>query len=382
MPLRTLIPCICFTWYFTFISGIQPVAKLIPAPRITADSTVTVTFSAVGDLMCHSDEFLYAQDGKDEYDFKPFFSYIKPIIQKSDIALANFETVLAGAGSKYSGYPFFNSPDTFADAVRDAGFSVLTCANNHCLDRGEKGILRTQKVLHEKNFVTLGTNKSWAERDSIRLVTVKGLKIALLAYSYNTNGNPIPKGKEYLVNVIDTCRISTDLQAARPKADIVLVFFHFGEEYQRYPNSNQEKLVRLCISQGADIILGSHPHVIQPMQKYAAGHGAKLDSVLCVYSMGNFISGQRWRYSDAGCIITFLIEKNVTRGTMNLKELQTMPTWVYKGRKDGRKIFSILPASSDLEQPEFSFLSPVDKAKAREAYQDSQKKLWEYLMPH
>ena len=160
----------------------------------SSDSTVTVTLSAVGDIMCHSGQFDYARVAKDSFDFNPVFRYVKQHLSKSDFTFGNLETVFAGKSAKYSGYPRFNSPSELLDALKNTGFDLLTTSNNHSLDRDEIGILRTINELNKRSLNYNGTYVSQRDRDSIRIFNIKGVRIAFLAYSYGTNGNPIPKG--------------------------------------------------------------------------------------------------------------------------------------------------------------------------------------------
>ena len=169
---------------------------------IQMDSSVTISISVVGDLMCHGPQFEYARVGKDSFDFSPVYRNVKKYLESSDFTFGNLETVTAGKESKgYTGYPFFNTPASYITALKDVGFDLLVTANNHSLDRSEKGIIRTINEIDSRNLKYVGTYKSQRDRDSIRIFDVKGIKIAVLAYSYGTNGNPIPKGKNYLINL-------------------------------------------------------------------------------------------------------------------------------------------------------------------------------------
>lgn len=207
-----------------------------------ADSTITITLSVVGDIMCHAPQFEYARVSKDSFDFNPVFRYVAKNLSESDFTFGNLETVTAGKEAKYSGYPMFNSPSALLDALKNAGFDLLITSNNHSLDRGESGIRKTINELKSRDINYTGTHLSQADRDSIRVFNIKNISIAFLAYSYGTNGNPIPIGKSYLINLIDLNLIKEDISRAKKlKPDLVLVYFHFGEEYRREPNAYQKK---------------------------------------------------------------------------------------------------------------------------------------------
>lgn len=333
------------------------------------DSIVTIKISATGDLMCHSVQFNYAKVSNDSFDFNPVFEYVKEIISKSDFAFGNLETVLAGSTKNYSGYPFFNTPNSFVEAVKNAGFDLLITSNNHSLDRGEDGILRTINELDKLNLNHTGTFRTQSDRDSIRIFDIKGIKMGVIAYSYGTNGNPIPIHKSYLINIIDEELIASDIRKARKNgAEVVLVNFHFGEEYQREPNSFQEEVVSKTVAAGADIIIGGHPHVIQPLKIFKTSD-AKLDSGFVAYSLGNFISNQRWRYSDAGIILTLSISKNIFNDSIFVSGIEYHPVWVFKGATNFGNRYIILP--EDHNNYLYDFMTDKDKRLMEEAFSDT-----------
>lgn len=340
------------------------------------DSSITISITAVGDLMCHLIEADYAKTASDSFNFNPYFDSVRKYIESSDFAFANLETVTAGKSAGYSGYPMFNSPDQFITAIKNAGFKLISTANNHAIDRGESGVLRTIKQLRNNNLNYNGTFTSQKDRDSIRIFDIKGIKVAFLAYTYGTNGNKVPR--PYLINIIDTSLIHNDIKAARNKgAEIVLVHFHFGKEYQRYPIDYQKNVVNATISYGADLIIGGHPHVIEPAY-YFKSYDPKLDSGFVAYSLGNFLSNQRWRYSDAGVILTIKIEKKIPEDKFYISSVEYTPTWVFKGKIDNKNSFEILPAklAFDKEYPEY--LTNKDLGKMRQAFEDTQFILTRY----
>jgi poly-gamma-glutamate capsule biosynthesis protein CapA/YwtB (metallophosphatase superfamily) len=335
---------------------------------VQSDSTAAASIAVVGDLMCHSVQYKYARVNSDSFDFRPVYRLVKDLISSADFAFGNLETVTAGKKKGFSGYPFFNSPDEFVSALKDAGFDLLTTSNNHSLDRGEEGLLRTINQVTFNGLGYNGTFSSKADRDSIRIFEINGIRVAFLAYSYGTNGLPIPKGKNYLINLIDTVLIKNDIEAARQNnSDFVLVHYHFGEEYKREPSGSQEYLVNKTIDYGADIIIGGHPHVLQPAE-FKKGSARSIDSVFVIYSMGNFISNQQWRYSDAGVILNLNLSKNFKTGRKTVDYISITPTWVFKGKTNRGNEYIIIPEGSDT--PELNF-NKETKLKMAQAFEDT-----------
>ena len=369
-----LIPI--FSWLF--INGIKQVNDYQQEKPLPKDSVVTITISTVGDLMCHSVEYNYAKVSPDSFNFNPFFNYIKPYLSKSDFLFGNIETVLAGKKKGYSGYPLFNSPSAFLAPLKNVGFDLVTTANNHALDKGRKGLLNTIRELKKYKLNYDGTFISQQDRDSIRIFNIKGIQTAFLAYTYGTNGNVISKGEDYLINIIDTTLIKKDILSARKDgAEIVIVYFHFGQEYSRTPSEFQKTIVTKTIKYGADIIIGGHPHVIQPVEFFKTKH-AKLDSGFVAYSVGNFLSNQRWRYSDAGVILTIHITKNFNTDSIYISKISFLPTWVYKGKTTEGKKYLILPAKLTNADSSLTFLTKNDKFKMKQAFNDTKNILTKY----
>ncbi len=260
-----------------------------------------------GDLMQHMPQVRAARRQDGTFDYSETFRYVKPFFEEADFAMLNFETTLTPT-SRYTGYPMFRSPAQLADAIRDIGIDAVVMANNHICDNGRTGI-----EYMTARFDSLGIVHTGAFIDSTRYrmnhplrFEVKGIRFALLNYTYDTNGVPIPKGT--IVNLIDTTVIQNDLKRIdRSETDCIIVFFHWGDEYVRKPNDTQRKLAELCHRYGTEIVMGSHPHVIQPFEtRYDT------DSIVrsvTVYSLGNFVSNQRDRYKNGGLIVTLDVEK-------------------------------------------------------------------------
>ena len=345
---------------------------------ILSDSTMTISISAVGDIMCHSVQFDYAQVSKNSFDFNPVFRMVSEHLSKSDFTFGNLETVFAGKKAKYTGYPRFNSPSQLADALKNAGFDLLTTSNNHSLDRGEEGIRRTIAELDSRNINYSGTYVDQRDRDSIRIFNIRGVSIAFLAYSYGTNGHPVPKGKSYLINMIDFDLIRKDIEKAKLlKPDLILVHYHFGEEYQREPNVFQKEVVQRTIEMGADIIIGGHPHVLQPVQ-FIKSNNSVFDSVFVAYSLGNFISNQRKRYADAGGILTLSISKNMYDKSIRISEIEFIPTWVFKGNTGNKNEYVILPSIPSMNDSSINYLDKSQNNKIKESINDSKEVIAKY----
>jgi len=342
------------------------------------DSVVTTKLCFVGDLMCHSTQFNYAKVGVDTFDFTGVYREVKQFLSKADFTIGNLETVIAGKNKGYSGYPYFNAPDDFVYALKDAGLDLLITANNHALDQGWEGVKRTIDVINEYNIHLAGTFISQEDRDSIRIFQMNSIKVAILAYSENTNGLPIPKGKDFIINLIDEELIKRDVDRTREKnVDIVLVHLHYGPEYNREPSDYQKQIVQKIIEFGADIIIGGHPHVIQPVDFFKTNN-TKLDSGFVAYSMGNFISNQRWRYSDAGLILNIEISKNIYTDSIYISEVNYLPTWVFKGETERGREYIILPSQLAENDSIFTFLTDSDRKLMNEAFNDTKEIISKY----
>jgi poly-gamma-glutamate capsule biosynthesis protein CapA/YwtB (metallophosphatase superfamily) len=282
-----------------------------PEKEIAEEETIsTATLTAVGDILIHSTVYEKAYIGDGKYDFTGMFELVKPYLSKSDIAMANQETMIGGTEIGVSTYPSFNSPYEVGDALQDSGVDLVTIANNHTLDRGETAILNALNHWDELGIPYTGAYRSEDDSIDIRTITENDITFSFLSYTYGTNGIPVPEGKEYLVNLIELERIKAEIQDAKELSDVIVVSLHFGNEYQRLPSEEQKELATEVANAGADIIIGHHPHVLQPVEWIEREDGKK---TFVAYSLGNFISGQRWDYKDIGGILQLTVEK-VTKG--------------------------------------------------------------------
>ncbi|MCQ4725139.1 CapA family protein [Anaerotignum faecicola] len=295
---------------------------------IKNEETSEVKLTFIGDIMCHSWQYNEAYNSETgEYDFNHNYQDVKKYFDNADLVIGNFETVLAGEGAGgYSDYPIFNSPDSFAEAMKNAGIDIVTTANNHCMDKRAAGLLRTIDVLDSLGIEHIGTYKSAEDRENILIKDVNGIKIAFLSYTYGTNGIPAPEG--YLVNMLDENLIKNDISRAKAEgADFIVVLPHMGVEYETYTRDAYKEWADKMFEAGADIVVASHPHVLQPMEfkEVDNGDGTTRDCFV-IYSMGNFISSQTTPPRNAGIILNINIKKE---GEMRpeISQVSFVPIW-------------------------------------------------------
>lgn len=295
-------------------------------------SDTTFTMTAVGDIMCHNTQYKDAYNSEtNTYDFSYVFENISSHTKTADICIGNLETTFAGEDRGYSSYPRFNTPDSLAYELKSIGFDVLSTAGNHALDMGYDGLSRTINVLNDADISHLGTYTSQEEQDKVLIKFVKGLKIAFINYTYGTNGIPVPSDKNYCVNLNNKELIKKHINTAKSKnADIIVACMHWGTEYQTKPNSSQEDLADFLIQNGVNIILGTHPHVLQPYEKKTVilDDGSTKEGFV-VYSLGNFISDQNAKYTRDSIILNLTITKHVD-GTVSVDKVEPVPIYMYK----------------------------------------------------
>ncbi|MGX4670639.1 CapA family protein [Cerasibacillus sp. JNUCC 74] len=298
-----------------------------------------ISIAAVGDMLIHSEVYEDAKT-KNGYDFTPMLKDVKPFLKDATITTANQETVIGGQALGLSSYPSFNSPFEVGDALKDAGVDIVTLANNHTLDRGEKAIQQAIKHWEKIDMMYTGAYKSKKDQQRIRVYkTEAGIDVAFLAYTYGTNGIPVPKGKDYLVNLIDKEKIAKDVAQAKKQADAVILQLHVGTEYKMLPNQEQKDLVQFAADQGVHAVIGHHPHVLQPFNWVKGKNGNKM---FVAYSLGNFLSGQDELYRRFGGIVKFQITKSEKDGktTIEVNHPAFLPTFVkFKQEAD----FQVLP---------------------------------------
>ncbi|NLT50956.1 MAG: CapA family protein [Ignavibacteria bacterium] len=310
------------------------------APQEKPVTVTEITFNFIGDLMMHSPQRDYAKTDSG-YDFNPVFEYVRKTLQSADFTVGNLETVV-NSEKPYSGYPCFNSPEEYLKAIKSCGFDLLYLANNHIYDYGSYGLESTIKETEKYGFLTTGYTVKNDSLKSYRIVKVKGVKIGFPAYTYGTNLGAQSNKSKTTVNVIDSAKITNDIRKIREMgAELIIVYFHFGNEYQRTENNYQRKTEEIALKAGADIIIASHPHVIQPVRFYSDS-SANIDTGFTAYSLGNFISNQRWRYSDCGIILNFSISRQDISRKFSLGDVKYLPVWVYKGNTGEKREYKII----------------------------------------
>ena len=309
----------------------------------TVAPAVKIRIAAVGDVLTHLQIIDSARDYRTGgYDFAPILAPIAPYLSAADYTIANLETRLAGAGEGFGGYPLLNSPDELAAGLKSAGIDLLATANNHSLDQGWEGVLATLDTVEAAGLAHVGTYRSQAERDVPFVVGVSGIKLAFLNYTAETNGLPLPRGREFAVGVLDPLTVAGDVRAARARgAELVIAILHYGNEYARIPSGSQVKVSEQLLAAGVDAIIGSHPHVVEPIERVLDSSDPRAAGKFVAYSLGNFISGQRWRYSDSGIVLYLDIEKD--RSGARIAGVEYLPIYVERGEVDGRVQYRVVP---------------------------------------
>lgn len=326
-------------------NGDHDAAMVIDTPPPPPDTLETFTLAFTGDLMCHDVQFERAKT-KDGYDFTPCYAPVKDILSAADFTIGNLETTLPGPKVCCTGYPTFGSPDEYAQAVKDAGFDFVTTSNNHSMDKGWEGVKRTLEVLDTLGLHHTGTYLSQEDQDSIRIYDIKGTKVAILAYTYGTNYIPLPTGKPWAVNMIDDHKVVEEVPAARAAgAELVLVIYHFGKEYRHHPDQYQKNAVDRAVKAGADLVIGGHPHVLQPVDFYQTDSTATLKEGVVAWSLGNFISNQSAHPRRSSIILEIEITRHLETDEMWVSAVNYTPTWVYRGSDPEVKIHKVFPAA-------------------------------------
>jgi len=308
--------------------------------------TDTLRIIFAGDIMGHAPQITSAEVVKDKkYNYEPCFEYVKPLLEGADLAIGNLEVTLPGK-PPYQGYPMFRSPDDLATAIKNAGFDILATANNHSNDSRGPGVVNTLTTLRNLGFQQTGTFKNQRDREQFYplMVYKNGFKIALLNYTYGTNG--VPTDTPTIVNLIDTALIRRDMAEARArKPHYIIVFMHWGLEYQLQENPEQRSLAKFLIKQGADMIIGAHPHVVQPIKmETAPGPDGKNKEVLVVYSLGNFISNQQKPHTDGGILFQVDLLKQKGSPEVNVGNYGYLPVYRYVHKPaSGKSTYFALP---------------------------------------
>ncbi|MEI3436180.1 MAG: CapA family protein [Clostridia bacterium] len=305
---------------------------------------INFTMTAIGDTLCHNTQYWDAYNSSTkQYDFSYVYDDIKDYTSSADITIGSLETTFAGEDRGYSNYPVFNSPDSLATGLKDIGVDVISLAGNHALDYGYSGICRTIDVLDNVGISHLGTYKSAEDQNKILIKDVKGVKIAFINYTYGTNGIPVPSDKPYCLNLIDKDLISKQIkQAKEQNVDMIVACMHWGTEYKTSANYEQKELADFLFKSGVDIILGNHPHVLEPMEKktITLDDGSTKD-VFVVYALGNFTADQRAEITRDSAILNLDITKD-SDGKILINKVSYVPIYMYKNSASKVHKFKIL----------------------------------------
>lgn len=315
---------------------------------------ITFTLTSLGDTLCHNTQYWDAYNSKiDEYDFSYVYEDIKNYTLSSDITIGSLETTFAGKEKGYSNYPTFNTPDSLATALKDIGVDVVSLAGNHALDYGYTGLCRTIDVFNNIGLSHLGTYKTAEDQEKILIKDVKGVKIAFINYTYGTNGIPLPSGKDFCVNLIDKDFIKKQInQAKEQNVDMIVACMHWGTEYRTTANSEQKDLANFLFENGVDVILGNHPHVLEPMEKktITLQDGTTKD-VFVVYALGNFTADQRDEITRDSAILNLTITKN-SDGKISIDKVNYVPIYMYKNTNVSTHKFKILDIEKTIKDYE------------------------------
>ena len=344
----------------------EPTTTEPPPPQVTS----TVTVRSAGDVLIHIPVFQNAKQSDGTYDFTHIFTYSEEIISGCDYFVANLETTLGGTnGRSYTGFPRFNSPDSIIDALKGAGVDCLLTANNHTYDTNGAGVIRTIEKIEEANLDYTGTRKT-ADGSKYLVKNIEGIGFGLACYTYET---PTTEGRKALNGLLvdtQTAPLINSFNPGKPdsfyaelennisemkkqSADIIAVYIHWGEEYQLTQNAKQKEIAQKLCDMGVDVIIGGHPHVVQPMDLLTSTDGKH--KTVCVYSVGNFLSNQRRNlmglktgHTEDGLILEMTFSK-YSDGTVIFESVDAIPTWVHLYSQGGKKVHSIVPLQGNLD---------------------------------
>ena len=351
----------------------------------------SATVMSIGDIMVHSPQLNGALNSSTgDYNFDCYFKEIAPYFATSDLNVGNLEVTFGGNESReFSGYPLFNTPDSLADSIKNAGFNLLLTSNNHCYDTGLAGLKRTAQVLKQKGIEFTGTKETDADPAYV-IKQVNNINIGIINYTYETkcltegrkylNGNPVNSEANGLINSFNYDKldafyseIGAYLKEMDTKgAEFKVVYIHWGNEYQTYSNTYQKSIAQKLCNMGVDMIIGSHPHVIQPIELVTSEDSQ--NTTVCLYSMGNAVSNQRQELmtscpsgnTEDGMIFEFVLKK--TKAGVTLESLDLTPTWVNKYLVSGKYNYTIYPIENPNDLGKYSF-NATALSKAQKSYE-------------
>ena len=418
-PLATVLTCmLAFLAAGLFIKCVVDLVDTIPAnPGTSISSTTTVettegdigsqtgsvkvvssaTISSQGDLLMHKPVIETCVDKNGKYDFSSIFRYVKDYVAGYDYAVANFETTLGGPNYPYQGNPSFNTPDSFADTLAATGYDMMLTANNHCADTTASGVVRTVEQLRNRNLATVGTQKDSSEQDFM-VVEINGIRLGITCYTYATDetddGRPSLNRNSFLTksgivnyfmeNKLDRFygEVKTQISGMQQQGvDAILFYIHWGVEYETTENEAQNKIAQKLCDLGVDVIIGGHPHVVQPMELLQSTQDPTHRTV-CIYSLGNVVSNQRegidesfaGGFTEDGAIFNVTFEK-YSDGTVAIANVDVLPTWVNMHTTNGVKEYNVLPLDMRKESQwkDMFHINDATAKKAKESYDRTMK---------
>ncbi|MBP7175518.1 MAG: CapA family protein [Thermoclostridium sp.] len=333
--------------------NVEPTAVPTAAPTPTPMPIITASILSAGDVIMHGSVFKSGATDDGTYDYRYIFDKVKPYIDDADFSLVSFEGVVMETDKNYTGYPLFNAPPAIMSAFADTGFDMVNQANNHSLDRKLKGLIESRNLIKQENMQVIGTYENAAE-PRFRIQNLNGIKVGFLAYTYgcNLNENALTEEQRSAhLSLINTDKMKTEIEALSPQVDFVIVMMHWGLEYRKQASSEQQQLAADLFSWGADIILGSHPHVVQPSEVLEVNGETKYVN----YAMGNFLSNQIKgtiddkninEFTEDGMMVNLTLQKDLETGKASLVKVKHIPTWVYRYTVNGVYKYSICPVPS------------------------------------
>jgi len=359
----------------------EELTPTLEQPPETVEKNTEIDILFAGDIMLHMPQINSAKVSFG-YDFTPPFQYVKPYVEKADFAIANIETSFSDKDKPFSGFPLFNSPVEILDAIKLTGFDLLSTANNHVLDQGKDGIIKMIDEIDKRELLYVGTSKDIYT--PYRIVDVEGIKIGIMTYAFYLNGlnsrlTDDERGR--MINIFEEKRAIKDIENAKADgAEFIILFLHWGNEYQTTASDYQRQTAKTLAENGADIIIGSHPHVIQDSETIDVGN----KKVNVFYSLGNFYSNQRKEtmgnsLTEDGAMLNLHIVKDNLSNEVKLERVTPIPTWVYKRKTNEKNEYFILPVKDALDGNLDIDLPEGVLTRLKKSYEDTSTQLNLYI---
>ncbi|HPP32124.1 MAG TPA: CapA family protein [Soehngenia sp.] len=359
----------------------EELTPTLEQPPETVEKNTEIDILFAGDIMLHMPQINSAKVSFG-YDFTLPFQYVKPYVEKADFAIANIETSFSDKDKPFSGFPLFNSPVEILDAIKLTGFDLLSTANNHVLDQGKDGIIKMIDEIDKRELLYVGTSKDIYT--PYRIVDVEGIKIGIMTYAFYLNGlnsrlTDDERGR--MINVFEEKRAIKDIENAKADgAEFIILFLHWGNEYQTTASDYQRQTAKTLAENGADIIIGSHPHVIQDSETIDVGN----KKVNVFYSLGNFYSNQRKEtmgnsLTEDGAMLNLHIVKDNLSNEVKLERVTPIPTWVYKRKTNEKNEYFILPVKDALDGNLDIDLPEGVLTRLKKSYEDTSTQLNLYI---